>query len=266
MSLYRALVSFSGEKAVGAPGQIVEINHKATEKDLLKIGYIQKLSADDEKAEVARREAEAEREAAAEEARQKAADEEPVAPREPGPSAAETQQALNDELKPAKTSKSAGKETGTPEEATAAYQGAETNQQDAAANPKPTVNAVKSGQTSQGGVDVTPAKDANSTKGTTQGDGDPAPTVPEEQADRNQAAVKAQAEADKTAAKAATENAEHGPVNPGAAVTLPPASESEAAPAPASTTNKTPTNTQKAADQAKATAAAKKVTRPTSKK
>lgn len=278
MTLFRATTSFSGAVA-GAPGQIVEINEKAVEKDLLKAGYIVKLSKEEADAEQKRRDEQSEREAAAEEARQEAADSEPVAPRESGLSAAETQQALNDELKPAKTSKSASKETNSPAEAKAAYQGAETNQQDAAANPKPTVNAAKSGQTSQGGVDVTPAKDPHSTKGTTQGEDDPAATITDEQAEANQAAVKAQAAADKAAAEAAANEAEHGPVNPGASVTLPPESRGEAGAtpaaepaadavttAPAQTKNTTPSSQQKAADQAKAKTAAKTVTRPSTKK
>ena len=265
MSLYRALTSFSGDVA-GAPGQIVEINDKDVVKDLTRAGYIEKLSKDEESAEQSRRDAEAKRLEEAEEARAKSAAEEPVTPREPGPSAAETQHALNEELRGNAKSKSARKTTGTPEEATAAYQGAETNAQDAAANPKPTVNAAKSGQTSQGGVDVTPAKDPNSTLGTSQAEDDPSATISKEKGEENQAAVEAQAEADKAAAKAATENAEHGPVSRGAEVTLPPATEGDSTPAPASTKNTTPSNSQKSADQAKASAAAKSVTRPSSKK
>lgn len=202
MTLYRAKTNFSGAVA-GSEGQIVEVNDKAVQKDLLKSGYIEELSKDEAKAEQDRRDAQAERDAAADEARAKAAAEAPTAPREDGRTAAETQKALNDELKPGKTSKSAAKKNGTPEEATAAYEGAETNQQDAAANPKPTVNAVKSGQTSQGGVDVDPPKDGDSTAGTTQAKDDPSAKIPEEKQEENQAAVEAQAAADKAAAEAA---------------------------------------------------------------
>lgn len=191
MPFYKALVSFSGVVA-GTPGQLVELNDKDVAKDYLKAGYIAEVSKEEGAAEQARRDAEDERVAAAEAARQEANDE-IVPPRnEEGEDAASTQARLNKELRGNRKSKSASKPLGSAEEATAAYEGAEHNAQDAAANPKPTVNAVKSGQTSQGGVNVTPAKDGNSTLGTSQGEDDPAATIPETKQAVNQAAVEAQ--------------------------------------------------------------------------
>jgi len=205
MPLFRATTTFSGNVA-GSQGQIVEVTDKADIKDLTRAGYIEELSKDEAEAEQARRDAQAKREAEAEEKRAKVAEEEDLSARQPGPSAAETQAALNAELKNTKASKSAKKPTGSEEEAKAAYAGAEDNLKDAAHNPKPTVNAAKSGQTSQGGVDVTPAKDPQSTKGTTQATDDPAATVPKEVAEANQQAVKDQAKADAAAKKAREEN------------------------------------------------------------
>lgn len=201
MPFYKALVSFSGEVA-GAPGQVVELNDKDVAKDYIRAGFIEALSKDEAAAEQARRDAEAERLEAAETAAQEVNDEVVLPRRDEGEDASSTQARLNEELRGNAESKSASKPLGSAEEATAAYEGAETNAQDAAANPKPTVNAVKSGQTSQGGVDVTPAKDGDSTLGTSQGKDDPSATIPAEKQSENQAAVEAQAATDKAAAEA----------------------------------------------------------------
>lgn len=210
MPLYKALVVFSGEVA-GAPGQIVEINDKAVVKDYLRAGYIQELSKEEADVEQDRRDAEAKAQVAAEEKRAKEADE-LVLPPTDGQSAAETQAALNAELRGDAASKSAKVKTGDPAEATAAYEGAETNAQDAAANPKPTVNAAKSGLSAAGGVNVDPPKDPNSTLGTSQAEDDPAATVSDEQAAANQTAIEAQDAADKAAAKDGDDKATDGDV------------------------------------------------------
>lgn len=207
MPFYKALVSFSGVVA-GTPGQIVELNDKAAAKDYLKAGYIAEISKEESEAEQARRDAEAERLEAAEAARQEANDE-IVPPRnEEGEDAASTQARLNKELRGNRKSKSASKPLGSAEEATAAYEGAEYNAQDAAANPKPTVNAVKSGQTSQGGVNVDPPKDGDSTLGTSQSTDDPGAKIPETKQAVNQAAVEAQDAVDKANKVDASKNPE----------------------------------------------------------
>lgn len=104
MSLYRALVSFSGEVA-GAPGQVVAISDKDVAKDYLKAGYIEALSKDEEAAEQSRIDDENKRQAEAEKTRAEAAkrdaDEEAARAAElagEGRSAAQTQAALNAEL------------------------------------------------------------------------------------------------------------------------------------------------------------------------
>lgn len=196
MPFYKALVSFSGEVA-GAPGQVVELNDKAIAKDYIRAGYIEELSKDEAAAEQARRDAETERIDTANKAQQEANDEVVLPRRDKNEDAASTQDRLNKELRGNRKSLSAKEELGTADEATAAYQGAEYNAQDAAANPKPTVNAVKSGQTSQGGVNVDPPKDGNSTLGTSQATDDPGATIPETKQAVNQAAVEAQDAVDK---------------------------------------------------------------------